>query len=184
MRHDPFTGVFNGSYINHQVRFNVQDAFLESDISDDGLTRAFTHMSIRCNPSAFRDVPSEVMDPLLATDPEIVSLKRRVQVLYTKIKWDYKFIKQAPKKTQLEYRDLCKQVTNAMKSLKDEIKNAYRKVFFFRVHNEMLKMQLKRRQNKAAVEDEVEPLVEYQLEERAQVQRIRLLDKSVGIGQR
>jgi hypothetical protein len=26
MRHDPFTGVFNGAYINHIVRFNVQDA--------------------------------------------------------------------------------------------------------------------------------------------------------------
>jgi hypothetical protein len=51
MRHDPSTGVFNGAYINHAVRFNVQDAFLESDISDDGLTRAFTHVSIRCSPA-------------------------------------------------------------------------------------------------------------------------------------
>ena len=39
MRQDPFTGVFNGAYLNNCVRFNVQDAFLESDISDDGLTR-------------------------------------------------------------------------------------------------------------------------------------------------
>jgi hypothetical protein len=38
MRHDPFTRAFNRAYINHTVRFNVQDAFLESDIADDGLT--------------------------------------------------------------------------------------------------------------------------------------------------
>ncbi|KAH6724964.1 hypothetical protein BKA61DRAFT_589553 [Leptodontidium sp. MPI-SDFR-AT-0119] len=124
-------------------------------------------MSIWCNSGAPRDVPGEVMDPL---DPEIASLKRRIQVLYNKIKWDYKFIKRAPNKIQMEYKDLCKQVTNATKSLKDEIKNAYRKDYFFRVHNEMMKMQLKRRQNKTTAEDEVEPLVEHQLKERTQLQ--------------
>jgi hypothetical protein len=29
MRHDPMTGVFGGAYINHRVKFNTQDAFLE-----------------------------------------------------------------------------------------------------------------------------------------------------------
>jgi hypothetical protein len=38
MRQDPFTGVFNSAYLNNCVRFNMQDAFLESEISDDGLT--------------------------------------------------------------------------------------------------------------------------------------------------
>jgi hypothetical protein len=38
MRHNPFTGVFNEAYNNHAVRFNVQDAYLESDITDDGST--------------------------------------------------------------------------------------------------------------------------------------------------
>ncbi|KUJ06358.1 uncharacterized protein LY89DRAFT_678904 [Mollisia scopiformis] len=52
------------------------DAPLESDISDDGLTRAFTHMSIRCNPGAPKEVPREVMDPLLAADPEIVNTRK------------------------------------------------------------------------------------------------------------
>jgi len=86
MRHDPFTGVFNGMYINHTVRFNVQDAFLESDISDDRLTRAFTHMSIRCNPGAPREVPNRVMERLFAADPEITDLERRFKALATEIK--------------------------------------------------------------------------------------------------
>ena len=71
----------------------MQDAFLESDISDDGLTRAFIHMSIRCNPGTPKDVPEEVMKPLFAADPDIVDLERRFKELYTEIKWEYKFIK-------------------------------------------------------------------------------------------
>jgi hypothetical protein len=73
----------------------MQDVFLEIDISDNGLTRAFTHISIRYNPSALKEVPSEVMDPFIATDPDIVDLERRSKALYTEIKWGYKFIERA-----------------------------------------------------------------------------------------
>jgi hypothetical protein len=153
----------------------VQDAFLESDISDDGLTRAFTHMSIRCNPGAPKEVPGEVMDPLLAADPDILDLERRCKALYTKIKWEYKFINWAPKKKAKEYKDLGKQLTNAKKSLKTEIEDAYRKDYFFRVHNEVIKIQLKRQLNTivaAEVEEEAEPVIEHQLEEQTQLQQI------------
>jgi hypothetical protein len=168
MRHDPFTGVFNGAYINSSVRFNVQDAFLESDISDDGLTRAFTHMSIRCNPGAPREVPREVMEPLLAADPDITDLERRFKELHTKLKSEYKFIKRAPKGIKEKHDNLRKQLRNTKKNLKDEIEKAYRSDYFFRIHNEMMKRQL----NKSVVEEEVEPVVEHQLEERTQLQEI------------
>jgi hypothetical protein len=45
MRRNPFTGVFNEAYNNQAVRFNVQDAYLENDITDERLTRAFTHLA-------------------------------------------------------------------------------------------------------------------------------------------
>ncbi|KIN08326.1 hypothetical protein OIDMADRAFT_23134 [Oidiodendron maius Zn] len=77
IQHDPFIGVFNGAYINGNVRFNVQDAFLKSDISDDRLTWAFTYMSIWCNPGAPEAVPIELMDKLLAIQPGIVELDRQ-----------------------------------------------------------------------------------------------------------
>jgi hypothetical protein len=85
IRHDPFPGVFNGVYIINIVRFNMQDAFLESDISDNGLTLAFTHMSIRCTLGAPKEVPKEVMEPLLAADPGIVGLERQFMALYTEL---------------------------------------------------------------------------------------------------
>jgi hypothetical protein len=86
MRHNLFTGVFNKVYINSSVRFNVQDVFLESDISDDGLTQAFTHISIRCNPGALKEVSEELMKPLVAADPDIADLERWVKESYTQIK--------------------------------------------------------------------------------------------------
>jgi hypothetical protein len=77
MRHNPFTCVFNEVYNNQAVRFNVQDAYLESDITDDGLNRAFTHMSIRYIPSAPKEVPREVMERGVAADPEIAAFERQ-----------------------------------------------------------------------------------------------------------
>lgn len=74
IRYNPFTRVFNRAYINGNVRFNVQDTFLESDISDDGLTRAFTYMSIPYNLGAPIEVPTELMNQLLAKDLDIVDL--------------------------------------------------------------------------------------------------------------
>jgi hypothetical protein len=84
----------------------VQDAYLESDITDDGLTRAFTHMSIRCNPGALKEVPREVMERLLAMDLEIAVLERRFRESHTRIKLKYKFIKRAPKEVREAYKKL------------------------------------------------------------------------------
>lgn len=173
MRHDPFTGVFNGAYINNIVRFNVQDAFLESEISDDGLTRAFTHMSIRCNPGVPKEVPTEMMNLLLAADPDVVNLERQFKKLYAQIKGDFKFIRCAPKMIRIQYEDLRKNLTNAKKSLKDEIEKEFRKDYFFRVHNEMMKQQLNRQSSKTVGNKEEDtPIIQYQLNERYQLQRI------------
>jgi len=65
-------------------------------------------MSIRYNPGALKDVLEEVMKLLFAADPDIVDLERRFKELYTEIKWEYKFIKQASKKVGNKYKDFCK----------------------------------------------------------------------------
>ena len=74
MRHNPFTGVFNGAYINENVRFNVQDVFVESNILDDGLRHAFTYMSIWYNPSTLDTVPIKLIDQLLGIELDIIKL--------------------------------------------------------------------------------------------------------------
>jgi hypothetical protein len=172
MRHNPFTGVFNEAYNNQSVRFNVQDAYLESDITDDGLTRAFTHMSIRCNPGAPKEVPREVMEQLLAADPEIAVLERQFRESHTRIKWEYKFIKRAPKEIREAHKKLGQQLKAATKSLEDELEAEHRKDYFFYIHNEMMKRQLNRPLNETVVEEEAEPVIEHQLEERTRLQLV------------
>ncbi|KAH9204046.1 hypothetical protein DL95DRAFT_529410 [Leptodontidium sp. 2 PMI_412] len=163
MRHNPFTGVFNEAYNNQAVRFNVQDAYLESDITDDGLTRAFTHMSIRCNPGAPKEVPREVMDRLLAVDPEIAVHERQFKESHTRIKWEYKFINRAPKETKETHKKLGQQLKAATKSLEDELEAEHRKDYFFYIHNEMMKRQLNRPLNGTVVEEGAEPVIEHQI---------------------
>jgi intergrase/recombinase len=60
-----------------------------------------------------------------------------------------------------EHDNLCKQLTNTKKSLKDKIENAYRKDYFFCIYNKIIKRQLE----KTVKEEDVEPVIQYQLEE-------------------
>ncbi|KAG9244928.1 hypothetical protein BJ878DRAFT_575317 [Calycina marina] len=147
LRHDPSTGVFGAAYRDQLVWFNVQDAFLDSNVSDDGLTRAFTHMSIRCNPGAPDHVSEKFMQQFYAQDPDTVDLHRQTRDSKAKIKSEHKFSKQASKKDQIGYQDLHKQLASAKKSLKKEIDDAKRTDCFFSIHNEMMKRQLERQQN-------------------------------------
>ena len=84
----------------------MQDAYLESDITNNGLTRAFTYMSIWYNPSALKEVPREVIKRLLAADLEIAALKRQFKESHTRIKWDYKFINRALKEIKEAHKKL------------------------------------------------------------------------------
>jgi hypothetical protein len=123
-------------------------------------------MSIRCNLGALKEVPKEVIKPLFAADLDIANLEHWVKQLSTQIKWEYKFIKRAPKKIKKEHKDLGKELTNAKKSLRDDIDKAYRKDYFFCIHNEMMKRQL----DKTVEEEDVEPVIQHQLEERTRLQ--------------
>jgi len=60
----------------------LQDDFLEDDISNNRLTCAFTHISLRRNLGAPKEVPAKVMDPLLAADLDTVDLERQFKSLY------------------------------------------------------------------------------------------------------
>jgi len=59
------------------------------------------------------------------------------------------------KKIKKEYKDLSKELTNAKKSLRDDINKAYWKDYFFYIYNEMIKRQLE----KTIEEEDVEPVI-------------------------
>lgn len=64
--------------------------------------------------------------------------------------------------------------------MEDEIKDVYRKDYFFQIYNKMIKRQLNRQQNKTIIEeeeeedddDDFEPVIKHYLAERTQLQQI------------
>jgi hypothetical protein len=89
--------------------------------------------------------------------------------MFQQLRHQYKFVKRAPPKKIKEYQDLGRQLTNARKSFREEISREFKRDYIFRLHNEQMKRQL----DKTHVADVyVEPVVEYQLEERTRLQWI------------
>jgi hypothetical protein len=74
IRHNPDSGISNSAYLNARVRFNIQLAVMERP-SVDGLTRAFTHMSITCDPRAPKNGPKHIRD-VLPPNPKIVEWEK------------------------------------------------------------------------------------------------------------
>ncbi|KAI9729334.1 MAG: hypothetical protein M1818_008541 [Claussenomyces sp. TS43310] len=167
MRHDPNTGVFCGSYNNEKVRFIVQDAVLDQP-TNAGFLRAFTHMSLTCDPRAPVDVPDEFLRTL-APDPEILELTKERDALRQEMKRRHRSIRNAAG-TEIgkEYQQLGSRINALQKKRDREIKQEYRRHYFYRIHNEEMERQL----NQVARDDYVEPVVQHQLPERAQLQAV------------
>jgi hypothetical protein len=89
--------------------------------------------------------------------------------MFYQLRHKYKFVNLAPLEEVKEYQDLGRQLTSARKSFKDEITREFRRDYIFRFHNEQMKTQLDKT---LAADVYVEPVVQHQLEERTQLQRI------------
>jgi hypothetical protein len=176
MRHDPLTGCMQNAYQNCRIGFNTQDAFLERDPSADGLTRAFTHMSIRCNPEVPKDIPKVELNKL-PPDPEVVSLAKQIRQRALCMRQQYGFIKSAPKMVRQEYEQLRRDLRNAEKAFRADMTKVYQEACRRRIHNEELQKQLNGLSinsinPKLGGEAKAEPSVQHQLAERTQLQAL------------
>ncbi|TQW01322.1 FluG domain-containing protein [Cordyceps javanica] len=176
MRHDPMTGCLANAYLNRRVGFNTQDAYLERDPSADGLTKAFSHMSIRCNPEVPREIPKAEL-ARLPPDPEVVELTREVKQTAIRLRQQYGFIKSAPADEKDKYQRRRCDLRNAEKAFKEDMTKIYQEAYRRRMHNEELERQL----SGTAIEEKAEPSVEHQLPERTYLQPI-LCDFSTDMG--
>ncbi|KAH7258062.1 hypothetical protein BKA59DRAFT_471345 [Fusarium tricinctum] len=152
------------AYLNHRVGFNVQDAYLERDLSADGLTRAFTYMSIRCNLEVIKDILKSVLDQL-PPDPDIARLLDQVKYKLYSLKLKYKFIKRALKVDCEEYR------------YKDEMVTVYQEACRCRFHDEELERQLRGEYT----EKEVESMLSA---EEITDRKVRAIDSMVALASR
>jgi hypothetical protein len=168
MRHDPKSNIFE-AYLNERVKFDVQAAFLERP-SQDGLLRAFAHMSLTCDPRAPTSIDSEVLDTL-PPDPKILKLRRQREVLKSKIKADHKTIVRA-KGTEIheKYDRLDVAIRRIEAKRRRVAKKEHRKNYFRNRHTEEIERQL----NDLTVSEEeyVEPMVHHQFKERSRLEKI------------
>jgi hypothetical protein len=155
------------AYLNRRVGFNTQDAFLERDPSADGLTRAFTHMSIRCDGEVPREIPKKELDRL-PLDPEVVELTKLVKQTAIQLRQRYGFIKSAPEEVLEEYKQRRRDLRNAEKAFKDYMTRAYQEAFRRRMHNEELERQLKG----VTIDEMPQAPINHVLEERSHLQAI------------
>lgn len=167
MTHNPQTGVFSRSYINETVRFIVQDAVLDQP-TDIRLLRAFTHISLTCDPRAPINIPEDILRALPA-DLELTQLEAERIELFSEIKSKFRYITRATG-TRLgnEYQQLQRRIASLEKTRLKELNKEFRRDYFHRIHNETMKRQLE----KLLVEEYVEPVVQHQLLERTQLQHI------------
>jgi Protein of unknown function (DUF3435) len=157
MRHNPNSAVYNGAYINERVPFDVLSAVLERP-SADGILRMLTHMSLMRDPRAPVDVPDDVL-AALPPDPAIVELEQRREQLKAGA---YRI---RGTEVEAEVRRLTAEIGSARTRRQNIISEEYRADYFRRRPTEDIE-----RQNSGQQEEEyIEPVVEHQIPERAQL---------------
>jgi len=157
MRHNPNSGVYNGAYINERVPFDVLSTVLERP-STDGILRMLTHMSLMRDPRAPVHVPDDVL-AALPPDPSIVDLEQQRAQLKAGA---YRI---QGTEFEAEVRRLTAEISTARTRRRNIISEEYRADYFRRRPVEDIE-----RQNSGQQEEEyIEPVVEHQIPERAQL---------------
>ncbi|TVY90451.1 hypothetical protein LAWI1_G007273 [Lachnellula willkommii] len=157
MRHNPNSAVYNGSYINERVRFDVQSAVLERP-SADGVLRMLTHMSLMRDPRAPVHVPDDVL-AALPLDPDITTLEQQREELKAGA------YRVQGTDVEAEVRRLTTAIGSARSKRRNIISEEYRADYFRRRPTEDIE-----RQNSGQGEEEyIEPMVEHQIPQRTQL---------------
>ncbi|KAL2024965.1 hypothetical protein VTK56DRAFT_3664 [Thermocarpiscus australiensis] len=161
MRHDPKWATFNSAYINPRVKFHLQNAVLHEP-HEDALIEMLTYISVMRDPRASRDmVPDEVWRNM-PPDPEIVELEQRRERLKG---GQYRIRGQD---NEQEIRDLTELIRSKKAQRVKKIVKAYRDDYFY--HRPTWDIE---RQARGEEEEEyVEPAIDLQLPERAQLAEI------------
>jgi hypothetical protein len=95
-------------------------------------------MSIRCDPRAPKDVPPDIKDAL-PRDLKIAGLKEEKSALLADIKSEYRYLYRAKGTAKWkEYQELGQKISRTTKKREEGIKKAYRRQYFYHIHNEEL----------------------------------------------
>jgi hypothetical protein len=157
MRHNPNSAVYNGSYINERVPFDVQSAVLERP-SADGVLRMLTHMSLMRDPRAPVQVPDDVL-AALPPNPDIIALEQQQEQLKAGA------YRVQGTDVEAEVRRLTAAIGSARSRRRNIISKEYQADYFRRRPTEDIE-----RQNSGQEEEEyIEPAVEHQIPQRTEL---------------
>ena len=158
MRHDPKWATFNSAYINENVGFHLQNAFLDEP-TEDSLLAMLSHIGLMRDPRASKDmVPDEVWE-LMPPDPEIEALKaERVELKGGRFR-----IKGTENEEMI--RELTKLIAAKEAQRKKKIRQEYRANYFYNRPTWDIEAD-------GQEEEYVEPVIDLQIAERAQLAEI------------
>ncbi len=165
MRHDLGSKTFK-AYQNQRVQFDVQAALLERP-SADGLLKGFAHMSLTYDPRAPTTVPADYLNKM-PPHPHILYPERQHETLKTQLLKSYTRIKNAEAGEQVEYKRILNALDAAKTKRRKKAKSQYRKEYFDKRHTEEIERQL----SGGGFHEYVEPVIQHQLSERMQLQKI------------
>ncbi|KAK8000474.1 FluG domain-containing protein [Apiospora arundinis] len=124
LRHDPKWATFNSAYINENIEFDTQNAFLDEP-TEDALINLFTHVGMTRDPRARRKmVPKQVWESL-PPDPEIEALRERREILKAG-RYRYK-----GKENEEEIRFLSESIRTKQAQRVNDVEAQYRQYFFY-----------------------------------------------------
>ena len=159
MRHDPKWVTFNSAYINEKVKFHLQNVVLDEP-TEDSLLAMLSHIGLMRDPRASKDmVPDEVWE-LLPPDPVIEALKEE----RARLKGGRYRIKGSEHEGRI--RELTKLIATKEQQLKTAVQRDYRKDYFY--NRPTWDMEADGEEE----EEYVEPAVDLQIPERAQLAEI------------
>ncbi|KAI0531848.1 hypothetical protein GGR58DRAFT_518190 [Xylaria digitata] len=164
MRHDPKWATFNSAYINAKVKFHLQNAVIH-EAQEDALIEMLTHISVTRDPRAGRDiVPDEVWRDM-PPDPEIVELEQRRE----RLKAGQYRIRGGD--NEQEIQNLTKEISSKKAQRVKAVKKEYRADYFYNRPTWDIERQMRRKDGEEE-EEYVEPAIDLQIPERAQLAEI------------
>ncbi|KAK4249237.1 hypothetical protein C7999DRAFT_39654 [Corynascus novoguineensis] len=164
LRHDPKWATFNSVYINPRVRFHLQNAVLYEPY-EDALIEMLTHISVMRDPRASRDIAPDEVWRKMPPDPEIVELEQRRERLKG---GQYRIRGQD---NEQEIRDLTELIRRKKAQRVRKIIKEYRDDYFYHRPTWDIERQAHREEEEEE-EEYVEPAINLQIPERAQLAEI------------
>ncbi|KAI0398662.1 hypothetical protein F4802DRAFT_592559 [Xylaria palmicola] len=161
MRHDPKWATFNSAYINAKVKFHLQNAVIH-EAQEDALIEMLTHISVTRDPRASRDiVPDEVWRDM-PPDPEILELEQERERLKD---GQYRI---RGRDNEQEIKNLTKMISSKKAQRVKKILKEYRADYFYNRPTWDIERQMRGEDE----EEYVEPAIDLQIPERAQLAEI------------